>query len=152
MRTLARTAHMIGLAAFVGTVLSHVLVSAVADPNEPSGYHALMVLKDTGTRFVLIPGLVLMGLSGVFMAWRLPRPCPVWLKVKLVLVAAAAANGLLVLMPAGAHIADAASAGAFAPDALAREAVAGPVNVALILAILVLSIARPSRRRTEALS
>ncbi|EKV32551.1 hypothetical protein C882_2630 [Caenispirillum salinarum AK4] len=152
MRTLARTVHMIGLAAFVGTVLSHVLVSVVADPSDPVRYHALMVLKDTGTQFVLIPGLVLMGLSGIVMVRRMPRPWPAWLTVKLGLVAAAAANGLLVLLPAGARIAEAASAGAQAPDALAREAIAGPVNVALILAIVVLSIARPSRRRTEALS
>lgn len=152
MRTLFRTLHMIGLAAFVGTVLTHVLISAVADPADPARFHALMVLKDTGTRFVLIPGIALMGLSGLVMARRLARPWPVWLKVKLGVVSLAAANGVLILLPAGARIAAAAADGIVAHQALAREAVAGPVNVALILVILLLSVARPTRRGREALS
>lgn len=147
MRILIRTIHMIGLAAFVGTVFTHVLISVIADPSDPARYHALMVFKDTGTRVLLIPGIALLGLSGVALARRQPRPRPMWLKIKLVLVAIAATNGLLVLLPAGARVAEAAADGLPATEALAREAIAGPINVMLIVAIILLSIARPWRQQ-----
>lgn len=152
MHPILKTLHMLGLAAFVGTVLLHLLIIAVADPADPAAYAALMEIKDTATKALIVPGMAILGLSGMASARRLPRPWPLWLKLKLALVAVTAANGLGILLPAGAAIAGAAAAGPVPPDLLAREAIAGAVNVVLILVILGLSVARPRSRRGEALS
>jgi hypothetical protein len=145
MRVLLKTAHLLALSAFVGTVFLHVLVSATATPSDAEAYAALMALKDTTTRVLILPGVVVLGMSGMTLARRLPRPWPLWLRAKLALVPLLAVNGLFILLPVGAEIASAAQAGPVPDALLVREEIAGMVNVVLILAVLVLSV-----RRTQA--
>lgn len=147
MRIILKIAHMLALSAFVGTVILHILVSATAMPEAADTYPTLMALKDTTTRFVILPGVVLLGMSGMTLARRLPRPWPLWLRAKLALVPLLALNGLFILLPVGAEIAAAAQAGPVPPALLVREEIAGMVNVVLILAVIALSVARPTRLR-----
>lgn len=144
MRSIPRLVHMLGLAAFAGTVFVHILIVSVADPAEPQAYAGLMAFKDTTTKVLLIPGVALLGLSGMAMLRRLPRPLPLWLKVKLALVPVIAVNGLFVLLPVGMEIAKAAAAGPVPPHLLLREAIAGTLNLVLILAVVALSALRPA--------
>ncbi|MCA1939832.1 MAG: hypothetical protein LDL26_02425, partial [Caenispirillum bisanense] len=111
MRSALLTVHLLALAAALGAALLHVLMAAVADP-AADGFAALMALKDITTWSLILPGMAVLGVSGGLLARRLPRPWPLWLKVKLALAPLIAANGLFVLLPLGGDIAAAAAAGA----------------------------------------
>ncbi len=145
MRSALLTLHLLALAAVVGSAFLHVLMAAVADPAAPD-FAALMALKDTTTWSLILPGMVLLGMSGGLLARRLPRPWPLWLKAKLALVPVIAANGLLVLLPLGGEIAAAAAAGASTEALIAREDIFGTLNLVLLLAVVGLSVVRPRRR------
>ncbi len=145
MRPALKVLHLIGFAAFVGTVFVHVLVSVLADPTAAGAYAELMALKDTSTRALILPGVVILGVSGALLARRGRRPWPLWLRIKVGLVPLLAINGVFVLLPVGAAIAEAAALGAVPAALLLREEVAGAINIALILAVIALSAARPQR-------
>lgn len=145
MRPTLKVLHLVGFAAFVGTVFVHVLASILADPTDAGAYAALMALKDTSTRALILPGVACLGMSGALLARRGRRPWPLWLRIKVGLVPLLAINGVFVLLPVGAAIAEAAALGPVPAALLSREEIAGGVNIALILAVTALSAARPQR-------
>lgn len=144
MRPVLLGIHLLALAAVVGSVFLHILIGLLAEPAAGS-FPALMALKDTTTRAFILPGMVLLGASGMVLARRLPRPWPLWLKAKLALVPVIALNGLFVLLPLGAEIAAAAAQGLPTEALRVREDIAGTINLVLILAVIALSVARPQR-------
>lgn len=147
MRSALLTVHLLALAAALGGALLHVLTAAVADP-AAAGFADLMALKDMTTWSLILPGMAVLGVSGGLLARRLPRPWPLWLRVKLSLVPLIAANGLFVLLPLGGDIAAAAAAGEPTEVLIAREDIFGTLNLLLLVAVVGLSAVRPHRRVT----
>ncbi len=144
-----RGLHLLGLAAFLGAVLSHVVIAAVVPSLPAADRVGALMAKHLLSEGLLLPGLGLMLLSGMGLWATRGRQWPWWLKVKLGLVALMTLNGLVVLIPTGAAIAAAAAQGPV-PDALAqRESLAGALNLVMIATVLVLSVGRFGPRRRE---
>lgn len=147
--------HIVGFALFLGSILAHTVTSRA----EPGASEASFVLyaRDTiciATRALTVPGLLLLILSGIGMAWltrgELLRRR--WLQIHAAIAVVIAANTVVIVI-AVAKLASAARAWsdgrgsleAFASPA-AIETFAGAANVAMILLTAGVAILRPSFR------
>ncbi len=102
-----------------------------------------------------VPGLILMLLTGIALIWRrgmTPKRLR-WMGVKLVLVALIALNGTFVLTPLSrdmATLAQEAVTTGHLPvafyDLQRKEDVFGIANLAMILAVMSLAVAKPALR------
>jgi hypothetical protein len=154
-----KTAHLVGLTLFLGSIPAHIVLGRLAMAHaDVAAAVALLEAKHAATLVLTLPGLALSVATGLalLLANRgLLRTA--WLRAKLVLVALVALNGALVLTPVGAAMAERAShAGsmdelraALAPLA-ARESAFGAANLAMALAAVALAVARPRLRRRRA--
>lgn len=157
MRSPLLIIHLIGLAAFLGSVFGHIVLGRLADPAADAAAYALLQdAKHATTMLITGPGLVITGITGlVLLLTRRSLFASTWLKIKLALVAAIGGNAMLVLIPLGVEIAEKAAAGA-PPDALTalagRESLFGAANLLMVLTVITLSVVRPwqaTRSNTE---
>lgn len=160
MFKLLKLLHLVGVAAFLGSVFGHI----VSGLTVPWSDDALAVLTARGgildiTRAVTLPGLgvaVATGL-GMMASKRIdPRRAP-WLAVHAGLGLLIVANALLLVVPAGRVMAEqAAKLGGMEfdavvyLDALKVEAIAGGVNLLMAVSAMALAIAKPAWRRYRA--
>lgn len=157
MNKFLKAGHLIGLAAFVGSIFGHILLGNLGDPEaDLAGFAALMQAKHMNVLLLTTSGLVLLLLTGIpLMLRRGMSPAKVrWMGVKLALVALIALNGTLVLTPLSQEMAamarSAVSSGSLPVAFFAlqsKEDVFGAANLAMILAVIGLAIARPALRR-----
>jgi len=151
-----KTAHLLGLAMFLGSILSHVVTGIEA--GQPGAASFLFARQDVSlaTQILTMPGLLLTIASGFAMAaaGRLPPLRQPWLGLH-------AGLGLLVLVlavgflaPTGRMILRDAAALVERPDPaiIARvlmskqiESVAGVVNLVLTLLVVSLGVWKPRR-------
>jgi uncharacterized membrane protein len=153
MHRILKVAHIIGLAVFLGSIPGHIVLGALGDPvADPTGFALLMHAKHVNVVVLTIPALVFTALTGAALAWRrrLSPAAHRWLGVKVVLVGLIGVNGALVLRPLSAEIARMAAeaaAGGIVPAAIAslaaRESAFGAANLAMVVAVIALSVARP---------
>ncbi|HYD32836.1 MAG TPA: DUF2269 family protein [Azospirillaceae bacterium] len=156
MRAMLRLLHLIGLAAFLGSILVHILLGEVVDPaHDLAGYALAMKIKYLATLILTLPGLALMILTGTVMAWRqrLTLLTAKWLGAKLVLVILIALNGAAVLTPLGAETARLAAEGVLSgalpatfTEVKQKEDIAGALNLLMIVAVSTLALVRPGTR------
>ncbi len=151
MRIFLKLVHYLAVSAFVGSVFGHVLLGAAFSAADMGSYRAILQAKAAMTDVLILGGMAVGVLSGLGLVLvgggkRLLRP---WLLVKLAAVALITANALLVLRPLGLEKVDLASGsigGAQVLDALSaagmRESIFGAVNLALVLVVITLSVAR----------
>lgn len=155
MHNTLKMLHFLAVFVFVGSIPSHILIGASADPQGDlvafADAHRLKHLLTQGLTGAAIMVALASGALLVLANRALLRDR--WLQAKLVLVAAVAGNGLLLLTPMSAEFAamaqTAASTGSLPVEFAAlqaREAVAGAANLALIAAIVALAVFRPRLR------
>ncbi|WP_437318283.1 DUF2269 family protein [Sorangium sp. So ce385] len=150
MRSTLKLVHFIGLSAFLGSIAVYIVVSSVCLPGDLAALATGRALIRTGTLFITVPGLWALLVSGAALAARLPA-APRWLKLKLGLVALIALNTHLAIVPATGRALDLAQASVRAQAldpayraAYLTESGCGAVNVLLFLAVIALSVFRPS--------
>lgn len=159
MNTFLKGFHLVALAIFLGSIPGHILLGAMGDPaRDLEGFAVLMQAKQMNVQWLTVPGLVITLLSGLtLMVRRGIKPSRNrWLTAKLALVVLVALNGALILGPLSREMATmaqhAVQAGAL-PSAFAtlegREAIFGAVNLAMILTIIGLVVAKPALRRAN---
>lgn len=157
MRKTLKVFHLIGMAMFLGSILAHIAAGRVpesaSDPAMAFARQAIVL----ATTYVTAPGLGIAILSGVLMALHGPDLLRRrWLMLHVAGAAAIAIITMIVMVPIGKQLLEAAlalSAGAASPVAfvslLAREHAFGAVNIALLLVIIVLGAVKPRLRQTH---
>lgn len=157
MFKLLKLLHLVGVAAFVGSIFGHI-VSGLTVPwsDDPL---AVLTARDgilDITNTVTLPGLGLAVATGLgMMALKRidPRRTP-WLAAHAGLGLLIAANALILVVPAGRVMAEqAAKLGGPSFDAVAYldalkvEGIAGGVNLLMAVIAMALAIAKPAWRR-----
>ncbi len=153
MNKVLKVFHLLGLAAFVGSIFGHILLGGLGDPTaDLIGFAALAEARYMNVLLLTLPGLALLLFTGIALAWRygLTPKSRRWLGAKLLLVGLIALNGVLVLTPLGRDMA------ALAQDAVATgslpaayfelqqiESLFGAANLAMILVVVALATAKP---------
>lgn len=160
MRKVLKALHLIGLAAFFGSILSHVSTSfipgAMTDPET-----TLVVRQAIGvaTTYLTLPALALLVVTGALLAvvgkWPLPRTR--WLVLHAIFGLLIVLNAAFVLYPGGQALSLAAAdvaAGTRPMDQLlalkGRESAFGAANVLLSLAAVFVAVIKPGLGRTKA--
>ncbi|MQT11504.1 hypothetical protein [Segnochrobactrum spirostomi] len=152
MRLFLKLVHTLAISAFVGSIFGHILLGTHFSAEDAASYRTVLAVKCLMTQTLILGGLALCVLSGIGLVAlgrgrSLIRP---WLAIKLAAVALIVVNAVTVLRPLGLERLALASALAGGDtQALAalhatgpREDIFGAINLALVLAVLVLSIAR----------
>ncbi len=150
MRQTLLIVHLLGLAAFLGSVFSHIVLGSVVDPAlDPTAYATLQHGKHVTTELLTVPGLIVCGVSGALLLLsRRALAGAVWIRIKLGLFALIALNAGVVLVPLGGTIAAEAAGGAsvsLLAELATRESSFGAANLLMVLVILALSVTRPAR-------
>jgi len=159
MNKFLKIAHLLGLAAFVGSIFGHILLRNLGDPKaDLVGFAVLMQAKSMNVLLLTMSGLILMLLTGIALMWRrgmTPKKLR-WLGMKLVLVALIALNGTFVLTPLSRNMAtlaqDAVTTGHLPTifyDLQRKEDAFGIANLAMILTVMSLAVAKPAFRRKK---
>lgn len=157
MEKILKSAHLVGLALFLGSIPGHIVLGRLADPAaDLQGFALLMQAKYVSVLALTLPGLALVLLSGsALMLRRGMTPDKLrWMAAKLALVALISLNGALVLTPLAREIAAAAQAAVAAAslpagfaDLTRRESAFGALNLAMVFAVIALAVFKPSLRR-----
>jgi uncharacterized membrane protein len=160
MNKTLKVAHFVGLALFLGSIPGHILLGRLADPAaDLQGFALLMHANYVNGLAFTLPGLFLMLLTGIVLMLRrgLTPNRYRWMAVKLMLVSLIALNATFILRPLAGEIADTAGASVSAgslpagfADLERREGIFGAVNLAMILAVVGLTVFKPGLRRGEA--
>lgn len=151
MRKTTRMIHLLALCLFVGSIPAHIFVGRLAGPAQGTEAFAVyLTAKQSLTTGLTFTGLVLTLITGALLAASSKGVFRQrWLRLKLILTPLIVINGALILSPLGERMKDMAVAAAAGPlpaefhAAVTREAVAGAINLLLILAIVALSVFRP---------
>lgn len=155
-----KLAHLVGLALFLGSVAGHILLYVLAvRAADLQSFAVLMQAKYMSVRVLTLPALVFTLVTGVPLMVRqqLTPNKAKWMAAKLALVALITLNGIFVLLPVARDLAASAQTAAMTgsiPASFAelerRETLFGDVNLAMILAVIGLSVLRPGTRTGEA--
>jgi hypothetical protein len=146
--------HLIALAMFLGSILSHVAIGFVPGANHPAqtmlfGRQAIEI----ATWSVTIPGLALLAATGLFMTFRrgLGFGRRRWLTVHQIIGALILINAALILVPVGGDLLDVASKiiqGVGSLETFAalagRERLFGAVNLVLAVATIFVAVLKPA--------
>ncbi|GGY11280.1 hypothetical protein [Paludibacterium paludis] len=137
MKTLLKTLHFVGLSLFLGSIVAYIVAGAVAESREALAFSRNFVLA--GTLYVTIPAMWVVGLTGMVMS-GLPRTA--WQKAKGIGFVLVALNTHIFIFPAIRESVDFLRIGnqAMFEHAAMTEAVAGLVNILLILALIVTGV------------
>ncbi len=151
MKILLKLVHLLAVSAFVGSIFGHILLGVAFGGGDIVSYLVILRAKAALTDGLILGGLSICALSGVGLVLsgglrRMVRP---WLLVKLAAVALIAANAVFVLRPLGLDriaLAAGMTGGAPAPEAFvaagSREDLFGAANLALVLIVIALGVAR----------
>jgi uncharacterized membrane protein len=153
MSKFLKVGHFLGLAVFVGSIFGHILLGHLGDPStDPAGFAALMQAKYMNVLVLTTSGLALLVLTGIPLMLRrglTPKKAR-WMGTKLALVTLIALNGAFILTPLSRDMATAAQetvkAGALPPvysQLKRREDLFGAGNLAMILGVIGLAVAKP---------
>ncbi len=158
MQKLLKIVHIVGLSVFLGSIPAHIALGRLADPaGDLDGFALLMHAKHMNVLALTLPGLALLLVTGAVLALRrgMTPNKRRWMGAKLALVALIALNGAFVLTPLAHDIsasAQQAAATRTVPANFAelarKETVFGAANLALVLAVVGLSVVKPALRRS----
>lgn len=150
---LMRGLHLIALCLFVGSIPSHIILGQLAqfaeDGDAFAVYHKAKFVLTSG---LTVSGIALTLLTGLLFASSKRHLFKArWFRAKLALVFLIVINGAVILTPLAEQMKDlaviAAQTGVLSSDfhiAESREAIAGAINIALILIVFYLVIFKPT--------
>ena len=149
--------HVVGMAMFLGSILAHIAAGkvphAVDDPAMLFARQAIVL----ATRYVTLPGLTLGVGSGILMLLRSPSLIKRrWVALHVAGAAALVGVTMLVMVPIGKELLDAATAlvaGTLSLDVFAgllrREHAFGAFNIVLLFVVIVLGVVKPRLKQAE---
>ncbi|WP_265644373.1 hypothetical protein [Verminephrobacter aporrectodeae] len=139
VRTLLKTIHFLGLSLFLGSIVSYVVIGIVVDSSAAQAFSRTYVL--TGTTWVTIPALWVLGLTGIMLSGI---PGALWQKVKIIGFVLVALNTHVFILPAISNSVYFLKQGEqdMLEQALHTEAVAGFVNLALTITLMVVAVGK----------
>ena len=154
MYKVAKALHFLGLAMFLGSILGHISIGFVPGAKDQAqvmlfGRQAIEI----ATWSLTIPGLALLGVTGLFMTLRggLGFGRRRWLTMHQIIGALILLNAALILVPVGGDLVDLASEitqGGGSTEAFAafvgRERTFGAANVVLALATVFVAVLKPA--------
>jgi len=145
--------HVLALCIFVGSIPAHIILGGIAQSAQDAETFAVL----HQAKYVLTYGLTTVGIaltliSGILLGLSQKHTFRTrWLRTKLFLVLAIVINGAIILTPTAERMKnmamDAMNSGALSPEFHAaenQEAIAGAINIVLILVIFILAIVKPS--------
>lgn len=160
MAKVTKIVHLIAMAVFVGSIPGHIVLGALGDPTaNPAAFADYHAAKHALTQVLTVSGLTLTVLSGTMLAiMRRELLKQRWLRIKIALVVLITLNAALFLVPLSGALAElaqtAVTQGTLPPEfdgLAAREGITGAVNLAMIVAVIALAVARPGRTAQRAL-
>ncbi len=152
-------AHIIGLCMFMGGISVHAIVGFV-----PGGREVASVIVvgrqviSIATWALMVPGLTLLAVSGIFMVLRTPGRLSqrTWLMAHIGIATLAIINTAAILIPMDSNISQAALNLLVDSHTMPiyqaikqKESVAGRINLLLSLVAIIIATIRPSVRRTK---
>ena len=153
MFRLAKLAHFIGLAAFLGSILVFIVISNVSSNASLAELVTARKMISAGTDALTLPGMWLVAITGVWMGWRRHGFGQRFVQFKMALMVLMLLNAHLVVSPAVHGALDAATLslaqGSLLPQyaaAYRQESIFGALNVVLILAAAVIGTWRMGLR------
>lgn len=158
MRRLLKLLHLLGLSAFLGSILAFIVASQIAQGMPLQSLATLRAFVDAGTLALTLPGMWLVavtGLAGAMMRGSLFSEG--WLLIKQGLMLLIILNAHFIVVPAVFEVSrlavEGASSGALPAgyaSAYLRESLAGGANIALALGAAALGVWKPRRRQAAA--
>jgi len=101
MRKLMKVLHYLGLILFLGSILSYILISALAKGSTLANLVFALQVINAGVRFLTLPGLLLMIVTGVILtAKHYGFLRTRWLNIKHVLIVNIVVNTFPFILPA----------------------------------------------------
>lgn len=156
MNKFLKVCHLLGLAAFVGSIFGHILLGHLGNPEtDLIGFAVLMQAKYMNVLILTTSGLAILLISGIPLMLRrgISPKQHRWMGVKLVLVTLIVLNGAAVLTPLSADmmtIAQSAVNAGVLPGHFSElkqnEDIFGAANLAMILIVMSLAVIKPSLR------
>ena len=146
----ARLLHHLGLALFLGSILTFAVASGVPRSGDLADLFLARRIISAGTNVLTLPGLALLLMSGLGMvSLDRGRVKQTWVRVMLVAASVVVANAALVVLPAVASAtalaASSAQAGRLVEGyqrAYLIESVAGGINIVLTLVAAIAGVWR----------
>ena len=144
--------HIVGLVMYVGGILAHIVIIAVAGHDLQALYHGRIFMEYVA--YILIaPGLTVALIAGALMFWSYSKR-PKWLWVKVVLSVYLAVMATFFLIPMNPELTELAKAsldaGAISDvfrATLLKEEMIGAANTIPILIIVIFGVFKPSLKR-----
>lgn len=153
MRKLMKLLHYLGLVLFLGSILSYILISALAKGSTLANLVFALQVINAGVKFLTLPGLLVMIVTGIILTTHYGFFRTRWLNIKHVLIVIIAVNTFAFILPAETDALRFAQAsldkGTLLPEyiaASARSALAGGINVVLIGLAMVAAVWRFQKR------
>lgn len=139
--------HLGGLILFLGSVFTFIVISASFTDATLQGIAFGRQIISTGTKFLTIPGIWLITLSGIFMGYRKYSFKQRFVQVKLVLALLILLNTYFLIVPSAKEATELAVSSlvkGYLPleysDAYIKESIWGAVNVLLAIIAMVTGI------------
>jgi Predicted integral membrane protein (DUF2269) len=157
MRGALRLLHRVGFVAFLGSIATFAVASAVPAAGDLRGLAVVRRVISAGTSFLTLPGLGVLVLSGMALAWgRAGLARQRWLRIMALAGLVILANALLFVVPAERSATCLAEEGVAAdglPAGYARayavESAAGGLNVIVALLAMASGVLRPAGAATR---
>ena len=146
--------HVVGLVMYVGGILAHIVIIAVAGHDLQGLYQGRIFMEYVA--YILIgPGLAIALIAGGLMFWSYPKR-PIWLWVKVGLSVYLAVMATFFLIPMNPELTELAKAsldaGAISDafrSSLLKEEMIGAANTIPILIIVIFGVFKPSLKRNS---
>lgn len=149
--------HLLAVAIFIGSIPTHIVLGELAAHRvEISDIVALHDAKVDITHWLTTSGIIVALLSGAsLLNQRRQLLKQNWMKVKMALVAIIVLNGIMALTPFAETLLSLAQTAQTNASVLGDEyaktqqyeAIAGAINIAMILAVTALAVFRPRKKR-----
>ncbi|WP_259782074.1 DUF2269 domain-containing protein [Aestuariispira ectoiniformans] len=145
--------HIVGLSLFVGSIGGHILFSSLADSMMDLAQIAVLRTGlDLSVRYLTLPGIGLLWLSGLYMVLKHSRMLRAnWLRVKIAVSVLVTINGIFILTPIVGKLArlakQAVGDGGFSAEYWTfrvYEDIAGTINLAMVLLVVVMACYKPT--------
>jgi hypothetical protein len=150
----ARLAHIVGLVALLGSILTFLVASNVGEKGSVVELAVARRIISMGTEMLTLPGLALLITSGLALVATDSGRLKQWpVRIMALAVVGIVVNGLLVVLPSvrsATNLAEASLiAGRLVPGyqrAYAMESAAGSINIALVLVALTAGVLWPGTK------
>ena len=142
-----KLAHFGGLAVFLGSILTFIVISALIEGASLENIAFGRKIISTGTNVLTLPGMWVLAITGTWMGYKRYGFKQRFFQIKLLLITLVVINAYVFIVPAATSATEIAirslAQGQLLPEykaAYMQESIFGAVNVLLILAAAVIGV------------